>query len=211
MAMFPDPELADDMGLVAVGGDLTTIRLIEAYRSGIFPWFEEGGPILWWSPDPRAIIEISGLHISRRLSRTIASGKFRCTLDQAFDQVIRGCADRDEGTWITQDMIEAYERLHHLGLAHSVETWSGTELAGGIYGVSLRGFFAGESMFKRRPDASKVALTFLMDHLGRQGFELFDIQMTTPHTLSMGAVEISRSEYLRRLKKALRCDVSFGQ
>ena len=205
-----DPETADDMGLVDVGGDLTPRTLIEAYRCGIFPWYEERGPILWWSPNPRAIIEIAGLHIARRLARTIASGKYRCTLDQAFGDVIRGCADREEGTWITGDMIAAYERLHRLGLAHSVETWSGSDLAGGIYGVSLRGLFAGESMFKRRTDASKVALAFLMDHLRRRGFQLFDIQMTTPHTLSMGAIEIPRAEYLKRLKKALTCEVSFG-
>ncbi|HWY86839.1 MAG TPA: leucyl/phenylalanyl-tRNA--protein transferase [Gemmataceae bacterium] len=209
MATFLDPEFADEMGLVAVGGDLEPVRLVEAYCAGIFPWFDEGGPVLWWSPDPRAILEMDGLHISRRLARTLRSGKFHCTINEAFGPVVRGCAAREEGTWITSEMIEAYERLHRLGLAHSVEAWCGDELAGGIYGVAIRGFFAGESMFSRRSDGSKVALAFLMDHLRRRGHQLFDIQMTTKHTASLGAVEISRKEYLERLKEALRAEVMF--
>jgi leucyl/phenylalanyl-tRNA--protein transferase len=209
MANFLDPEFADEMGLVAVGGGLEPGRLVEAYCAGIFPWFDEGGPVLWWSPDPRAILEMDGLHISRRLARTLRSGKLHCTINQAFGQIMRGCADREEGTWITAEMIEAYERLHRLGLAHSVETWCGDELAGGIYGVAIRGFFAAESMFSRRSDASKAALAFLMNHLRRHGFQLFDIQMTTKHTASLGAVEVSRKEYLERLKRALRSEVSF--
>ena len=209
MATFLDPEFADEMGLVAVGGELKANRLVEAYCSGIFPWFDEGGPVLWWSPDPRAIFEMDGLHISRRLARTLRSGKFRCTINQAFGQVIRGCAERDEGTWIIPEMIEAYENLHRLGLAHSVETWCGDELAGGIYGVAIRGLFAGESMFTRRTDGSKAALAYLMNHLRRRGFQLFDIQMATEHTLRLGAVEISRKEYLERLNNALKCQVTF--
>jgi leucyl/phenylalanyl-tRNA--protein transferase len=209
MAIFLDPEFADEMGLVAVGGDLEPQRLVEAYCSGIFPWFDEGGPVLWWSPDPRAILEIDGLHVSRRLARTLRSGKFRCTINHAFDQVIRGCADRTEGTWLVPDMIAAYERLFRLGLAHSVEAWCGDELAGGIYGVAIRGLFAAESMFTRRTDGSKAALVFLADHLRRRGFQLFDIQMITQHTLRLGAVEIPRKEYLERLKRALECDVAF--
>lgn len=210
MAIFLDPEFADEMGLVAVGGDLSPRRLLEAYSSGIFPWYDAGGPLLWWSPDPRAIFEMDGLHIAHRLARTLRSGKFRCTINQAFAQVIRGCADREEGTWITPDMMDAYERLHRLGLAHSVEAWCGTELAGGVYGVAIRGLFAAESMFTRRTDGSKVALAFLMKHLRRRGFQLFDIQMVTRHTLSLGAVEIPRRQYLDRLKKALRCEVTFA-
>src|SRR5205807_1344444 len=127
-------------------------RLLEAYCAGVFPWFDEGGPILWWSPDPRAVFAMDGLHVSRRLARTLRSGKFHCTLDQAFDQVIEGCADRPEGTWITREMIKAYQRLSGLGLAHSVEAWMDGELAGGVYGVAIRGFFAAESMFTRRTD-----------------------------------------------------------
>lgn len=209
MANFLDPEFADEMGLVALGGDLEPVRLVEAYCAGIFPWFDEGGPVLWWSPDPRAIFEMDGLHISRRLAHTLRSGKFHNTINQAFGQVMHSCADRDEGTWITTEMIEAYERLHRLGLAHSVETWCGDELAGGIYGIAIRGLFAAESMFSRRSDGSKVALAFLMDHLRRRGYQLFDIQMTTKHTASLGAVEISRKEYLERLKEALHYEVTF--
>jgi len=209
MAIFLDPELADEMGLVAVGGDLTPGQLIEAYCAGIFPWFDADCPVLWWSPDPRAIFEMDGLHVSRRLARTLRSGKFRCTINQAFSQVIRGCADRAEGTWISTQMIEAYERLHRLGLAHSVEAWQADELAGGIYGVAIRGLFAAESMFTRRTDGSKVAVAFLMDYLRRRGFQLFDIQMVTQHTVRLGAVEIPRAEYLERLKKALNCEVAF--
>jgi leucyl/phenylalanyl-tRNA--protein transferase len=209
MATFLDPEFADEMGLVALGGDLEPARLVEAYRAGIFPWFDEGGPVLWWSPDPRAIFEMDGLHISRRMARTLRSGKLRCTINEAFGQVVRGCAARQEGTWITPDMIEAYGRLHRLGLAHSVETWCGDELAGGIYGVAIHGLFAAESMFSRRSDGSKAALAFLMDHLRRRGYQLFDIQMTTKHTASLGAVDISRKEYLERLKRALRLRITF--
>ena len=210
MAHFLDPELADEMGLVAVGGDLEPGRLIEAYSSGIFPWFDDGDPVLWWSPDPRAIFEIGSLNMSRRMARTLRSGKFRCTINQAFGEVVRGCADRDEGTWITRDMISAYERLHRLGLAHSVEAWQADDLAGGVYGVALGGLFAAESMFTRRTDGSKAALVFLMDHLCRRGFQLFDIQMLTGHTRRLGGVEIPRKEYLTRLRRALRCGARFA-
>ena len=206
-----NPELADDSGLVAVGGDLRPQRLLEAYRRGIFPWYDEDTPICWWSPDPRAVIELDGLHVSRRLRRTLRSGRFSCTVNRAFGAVIRGCADRPkEGTWITPDMVRAYEKLHELGHAHSVEAWQGGELAGGIYGVAVGGLFAGESMFTRRPDGSKVALVFLVDRLRERGFQLFDIQFRTEHTTRMGAVEIPRSEYLARLRKAITCRVSFA-
>ena len=164
MAFFLDPQLVE-WGLVRVGGDLRPDRLLDGYRRGIFPWFDEGGPVCWWSPDPRAIFEFDHFRVSRRLARTMRSGKFRTSIDQAFGDVIRGCADRAEGTWITTDMIEAYERLHELGWAHSIEVWHDDCLAGGIYGIAINGFFAGESMFHRVRDASKVALAFLVDHL----------------------------------------------
>lgn len=210
MATFLDPQLADDMGLVGMGGDLEPRRLLQAYRQGIFPWYDEGYPVCWWSPDPRAIFELDCFHISRRLRRTIRSGKFTVTVNRTFDQVIRGCADREEGSWIIPDMIEAYEYLHELGYAHSVEAWSDGKLAGGLYGVALGGLFAGESMFSRQRDASKVALAFTVKRLRSQGFELFDIQMLTDHTASLGAIEISRAEYLSRLKKALKIDARFA-
>jgi leucyl/phenylalanyl-tRNA--protein transferase len=203
--------LADPFGLVAVGGDLHPETLLEAYRSGVFPWYDELSPVLWWSPDPRAILELDGLHISRRLARTIRQGKFRVTIDAAFAEVIRGCADRPgEGTWIFPEIIAAFEELHRLGHAHSVETWLGEELAGGIYGLALGGFFSGESMFYRVPDASKVALAHLVQHLRQQGFTLFDVQVLSPHTQTLGAIEIPRKDYLRRLRQALTLPVQFS-
>jgi leucyl/phenylalanyl-tRNA--protein transferase len=206
---FLDPELADDFGLVAVGGDLRPEVLLYAYRRGIFPWYDADTPVCWWSPNPRAIFELDGFHESRRLRRTIRSGRFTVTVNRDFGAVIRGCADRPEGTWITADMMAAYERLHRLGHAQSVEAWSGGELAGGIYGVAVAGLFAGESMFTRQRDASKVALAYLVERLRQRGFLLFDIQMLTEHTARLGAVEIARPEYLARLRKALACDVNF--
>ena len=200
------PELADEFGLVAVGGDLRPERLLEAYRHGVFPWYDEGDPVCWWSPDPRAIFELDALHVPRRLVRTLRSGRFRCTVDQDFAGVIRGCADREEGTWITEDMVTAYETLHRLRHAHSVEAWYEGRLAGGLYGVTVGAFFAGESMFTRVRDASKVALVYTVERLRQRGFTLFDTQMLTPHTARLGAVEISREEYLARLRDALRCE-----
>jgi leucyl/phenylalanyl-tRNA---protein transferase len=206
---FPDPVRAGAAGLVAIGGDLSPRRLLAAYRAGIFPWYSESSPILWWSPDPRAVFEVGGLHVSRRLARTVRSGRFTATFDRAFPRVIRGCAEREEGTWITEEMAAAYEELHRRGHAHSVEVWRGGELAGGVYGVTVGGLFAGESMFSRARDASKVALVHLMEHLGRRGYVLFDIQMLTEHTASLGAVEVPRGEYLRRLREAVGREVSF--
>lgn len=207
--MFFNPHRADEFGLVAVGGDLSADRLLAAYRSGVFPWYDEADPICWWSPEPRAIFELDGLHVSRRLQRTLRSGKFLVTVNQNFAGVIRGCAERDEGTWIHPEMIHAYERLHRLGHAHSIEVWHNSDLAGGTYGVALGGFFAGESMFTRVRDASKVALAHLLHRLGERGFQLFDIQMLTEHTQRLGAVEIPRKEYLRRLRLALATPVRF--
>ena len=206
-----DPTSADDMGLVAVGGDLTPRRLLEAYGCGVFPWFDDDSPILWWSPDPRAILELDGLHVPRRLQRTLRSGRFRPTINRAFAAVIRGCADRPgEGTWITPDMIAAYEALHALGFAHSLEVWCGDELAGGVYGVALGGLFAGESMFTHVRDASKAALVFLVERLNRRGFQLFDIQVLGEHTARLGGREIPRTEYLARLRRALACRARFA-
>ena len=207
---FPDPARADSEGLIAVGGDLTPRRLLSAYRQGIFPYYDHSTPILWWSPDPRAIIELDGLHVSRRLARTLRSGKFFVTFDQAFAAVIRACGDRAEGTWITPEMAAAYIELHRLGHAHSVEVWQEGELAGGLYGLALGGLFAGESMFTRRTDGSKAAIAHLFDHLRQRGFTLFDVQYVNDHTASLGAIEIPRREYLARLKDALSRDVTFG-
>jgi leucyl/phenylalanyl-tRNA--protein transferase len=207
---FLDPERADADGLVGIGGDLNPSLLLDAYRRGIFPWFDEDSPILWWSPDPRAIFELDGLHISRRLARTVRSGRFTVTVGHAFVDVIRGCAHRPgDGVWITKDMIEAYTRLHEMGHAHSVEAWHDGQLAGGVYGVTVGGLFAGESMFTRVRDASKVALVHLMERLRQRGFQLFDVQFLNAHTTSLGAIEVSRREYLARLRKAVVCDVSF--
>ena len=203
-------DFADDTGLVAVGGDLRPERLLQVYRSGVFPWYDEGQPICWWSPDPRGIIELDGLQVSRRLRRTLRSGRFTFSVNRDFAGVIRGCAEgRTDGTWITPDMIRAYEDLHALGYAHSIEAWQGGELAGGIYGVAIGGFFAGESMFTRQRDASKVALVQLVERLRQKGFRLFDIQFVTEHTSRLGAVEIPRIQYLARLHEALRLPVTF--
>jgi leucyl/phenylalanyl-tRNA--protein transferase len=205
------PELAEPEGLVGVGGDLSPATLLRAYADGVFPWFSDGDPILWWSPDPRAVIELDGLHVSRRLARTIRSGKFRVTADRAFAAVMRACGEgRPEGTWVTAEMLAGYTELHRLGHAHSVEVWQGDELAGGIYGVAVGGLFAGESMFHRVTDASKVALVSLVERLRRRGYVLFDVQMTTDHTERMGAVNVPRADYLRRLRAAVKLkDVTF--
>jgi leucyl/phenylalanyl-tRNA--protein transferase len=210
LVAFPGLDLAADLFPVAVGGDLRPERLLRAYRSGLFPWYNDGEPIQWWSPDPRAVFELDGLHVSRRLRRTLRSDRFSVTVDRDFAGVIRGCADRAEGTWVTPEMSAAYEELHRLGHAHSLEVWQGDGLAGGIYGVAVGGFFAGESMFSRARDASKVALVRLVERLRERGFTLFDIQFVTDHTRRLGAVEIARTEYLARLEEALRSPAVFA-
>jgi leucyl/phenylalanyl-tRNA--protein transferase len=204
---FPEPN-ADE--IVAVGGDLSVERLLLAYRSGIFPWSAD--PITWWSPDPRAIFELDQFHIPARLAKTLRTGRFTFTRDRAFREVITTCAERprDESTWIEPEFIAAYTRLHEAGHAHSVECWQDGQLAGGIYGVSIGGLFAGESMFHRAPDAGKAALCHLADHLKTRGHQLFDIQMLTPITKQFGALEIPREEYLKRLAKALEVNCTFG-
>ena len=212
---FPPAESADEEGLVCVGGHLSVPWLLDAYGHGIFPWpLGPTDPVpLWWSPEPRAIIELNRFHMSRRLVRTCRSGRFRLTCNRDFSGVIHGCAsaqDRRHGTWINRPMIDAYTRLHSRGFAHSVETWHQGQLAGGVYGVAIGGLFAAESMFYEQRDASKVALAGLITHLIRRGYVLFDVQQWTEHTATMGAIEISRAEYLDRLAEAVRLDVSFG-
>ena len=208
---FPDPRLADSEGLVAIGGDLSASRLRLAYRSGVFPWTVN--PITWWSPNPRAIFDLERFHVPHSLAKFIRKQPFEISRDRAFRQVMQACATRSPGRgqpWITPEFIEAYTRMHEQGDAHSVECWRGGELVGGIYGVSLGGLFAGESMFHRATNASKVALCHLVEHLRARGFALFDIQMVTPATRQLGAVEILREEYLKRLKTAVRMDCAFG-
>ncbi len=210
---FPPPTSTTPEGLLCIGGRLSPEWLLDAYGHGIFPWpMWEDEPIAWWSPDPRAIIELDGLHVSRRLQRTIRSGKFQVTCDQDFAGVIRGCAtagDRSGNTWLTPAMIAAYCRMHALGHAHSVEVWQGDQLVGGTYGIAIGGLFAAESMFHLGRDASKVAVAHLVQHLKACGFQLLDVQQWTEHTGSMGAIEISRDEYLRRLAPATELTVSF--
>lgn len=204
---FPDPALAEPDGLLAVGGDLAPERLLHAYAEGIFPWFDDESPILWWSPDPRLVLEPAALHVARSLRRTLRRGRYRVTADTAFERVIRRCAGRERpgqgGTWITAGMIDAYVRLHRLGYAHSFEAWEGPELAGGLYGVSLGAAFFGESMFADAPDASKVAFVRAVEWLGEQGVTLVDCQVRTEHLVRFGARELPRAWFLQRLATAL--------
>jgi leucyl/phenylalanyl-tRNA---protein transferase len=201
---FPDPRAADRDGLVAVGGDLTPKRLLLAYTKGIFPWFDEGMPLLWWSPDPRAVVDATSLHVSTSLGRQLRRGDFTVTFNGCFTGVMAACADRAEGTWISREMIRAYRRLHDLGHAHSVEVWMQGTLAGGLYGVQRGALFAAESMFHRATGASKIALVAAVRSLFAAGIALFDVQFLTAHLGSMGCYEISRDEYLRRLEDAVR-------
>lgn len=200
---MPDPRRAPGHGLVAAGGDLAPGTVIAAYRAGIFPWPDTDGRLLWFSPDPRAILPLDGFHESRSLARTRRRGHFRITRDRDFAGVMAGCATTHGATWITSGMRAAYAELHRLGWAHSVEVWRGETLAGGVYGVTVGGVFAAESMFHQAPDASKVALATLVEHLVARGFALLDVQLLTPHLASLGAIEISRDDYLRRLPAAL--------
>jgi leucyl/phenylalanyl-tRNA--protein transferase len=204
---FPHPRLSDDDGLLALGGDLSIERLVLAYRKGIFPWYSEDSPILWWSPDPRLVLFPHEIHLSKRLKRTIRQHKFRITFDTAFREVIEGCAQErpnSKGTWIVPEMSRAYRELHTAGYAHSVEVWIGEKLVGGIYGVSLGGCFFGESMFSRVSNASKVALATLADYLQERGFDLVDCQVTSDHLLSLGAREVSRNDFLALLEQSMK-------
>jgi len=203
--VFPSPLRANAEGLVAIGGDLSVPRLLLAYRSGIFPWTDK--PITWWSPDPRAIFELGQFHVSHSLAKVIRKGPFQITIDRAFHEVMKGCAAPGPGrrtTWITREFLRAYTQLHEQGHAHSLECWQDDKLVGGIYGVAIGGFFAGESMFRRASNASKIALYHLIEYLRRRNFTLFDIQMLTPITSSLGAIHISRTAYLQRLAFALQ-------
>jgi len=205
--IFPDPRLAEPDGLLAFGGDLSVQRLLEAYRHGIFPWYEAGGPILWWAPDPRLVLFPEELRVSARLLRTIRQGRFKTQLDTAFAQVIAACAAtprvHEEGTWITPEMQQAYLQLHHAGFAHSLESWQDGRLVGGIYGVAVGRCFCGESMFYHVTDASKVALVALVERLRDRGFTLLDCQIPSQHLIRFGARTIPRAEFLQILRAGL--------
>jgi leucyl/phenylalanyl-tRNA--protein transferase len=206
--VFPPPHLASKSGLLAIGGDLSRERLLLAYSMGIFPWYSAGEPILWWSPDPRLVLYPDELKVSRSLKKIIKKQAFMVTMDRAFEDVITQCAqvrlENHEGTWIVDDMVQAYCRLHESGFAHSVEAWRDDILAGGLYGVSLGKFFFGESMFTRITNASKVALVALVEYLQARNFALIDCQIATEHLISFGAREISRARYLKELAGALK-------
>ena len=213
--IFPDPERADKDGLLAAGGDLSAEALISAYSAGIFPWYSEDSLILWWSPDPRLVLFPEKLKVSYTLKQTIKRGKYTVKFDSDFDAVIRNCATvkryEQEGTWITPEMQQAYSDLHHQGYAHSIETYHAGELVGGLYGVSLGKAFFGESMFHYMPDTSKVALYYLVEQLKQWDYHFIDAQQPTAHLKSMGAEEISRKEFLKKLKKALEFPTRRGK
>lgn len=201
--VFPHPSYAEPGGLLAVGGDLSPGRLLLAYSQGIFPWYSEPDPILWWSPDPRLVLFSDELKIADSLRRVIKKNIFEVTMDRAFRRVMQACADVREETWITREMIEAYVRLHELGYAHSFESWHEGELAGGLYGVAMGRVFFGESMFALKTDASKVAFVHMVQLLREWGFEFVDCQTTTQHLKRFGAREITREEFLTRLAEVL--------
>jgi leucyl/phenylalanyl-tRNA--protein transferase len=206
--VFPDPSLAEEDGLLAVGGDLRPDRIVAAYTQGIFPWFSPGDPILWWSPDPRLVLFPDNFKISSSLRQTLKSEVYTVTFDSCFEEVIRQCSltrrKDQKGTWITAAMIRAYTQLHKLGYGHSVETWHRDQLVGGLYGLSIGKVFFGESMFYNEKDASKVALASLVDKLKAEEYHLIDCQMTTQHLLSLGATEISRESYLKLLHSGIK-------
>jgi len=205
---FPPVDLASPEGLLAIGGDLRAERLLEAYRHGIFPWYNEGQPILWWSPDPRAVLRPPQLKVARRLHKTLNKRPFDVTLDRAFREVMLACAaprlKGTGGTWITPEMIEAYGILHAQGWAHSVEAWHEGALVGGLYGVALGAAFFGESMFARATDASKVAFVHLVRQLVQWGFRLIDCQLPSAHLFSLGAEEIRRRDFMKQLDECLK-------
>ena len=205
---FPPVELAlrSPNGLLAAGADLKPERLLDAYRHGIFPWFSAGDPILWWSPDPRMVLFPDEFKVSHSLHKTLRRGNHEVRTDSAFERVMRACAsprDGQDGTWIQEEIIEAYVRLHQMGLAHSIETWMDDELVGGLYGVSLGRMFYGESMFSRKTDASKIALAHLVAQLKRWNFGMIDCQMNTPHLATLGAREIPRRQFLILLQELI--------
>jgi len=205
--VFPDPEEADPDGLLAVGGDLSPQRLLTAYANGIFPWYGDDSPILWWSTNPRLVLFPEEFHMPRSLRRVLNKGTFTFTMDTRFSSVIRRCAccprPEQEGSWIVDDMVEAYVLLHELGYAHSVEAWQGDDLVGGLYGVSLGSVFYGESMFYHVPDASKAAFAVLVDQLRKWDFSLIDCQQTTHHLLRFGARELQRYQFLQLIREGM--------
>ncbi|MDH5305729.1 MAG: leucyl/phenylalanyl-tRNA--protein transferase [Myxococcales bacterium] len=211
---FPHPSQSEPDGLLAVGGDLSPERLLLAYSAGIFPWYSQEQPILWYSPDPRAVLLPRALHVSRSLGKVLRRGRFEIRMDTAFADVIRACAETPrrgaDGTWITREMQSAYEHLHELGYAHSAEAWEDGRLVGGIYGVSLGGAFFGESMFTLRSNASKAAFAVLVAQLERWGFDFLDCQMHTPHLDSLGAILWPRARFLEKLSRALEQDTRRG-
>lgn len=212
--VFPSPHLADADGLLAVGGDLSEERLLLAYAQGIFPWYSEGSPILWWSPDPRLVLFPGELKVSRSLRQTINRQVYRVTMDTSFAEVIGHCSavarKRETGTWITEDMQAAYIRLHAAGYAHSVESRQDGELVGGLYGVALGSVFFGESMFSLKDNASKVAFAALVSRLRERGFTLIDCQVHTGHLVSLGAREIPRARFMKLLQEALKAPTHRG-
>jgi leucyl/phenylalanyl-tRNA--protein transferase len=202
--------LGDPNGLLAFGGDLSVDRLQSAYRSGVFPWYSDGEPIMWWSPNPRGIIYTEQLHINRTLRKVLKQQNFTVTLNQAFAQVIDFCADapfRKEETWIVDDMLKAYQNLHHHGVAHSIEVWMNDKLAGGLYGVAINGYFSGESMFYRQSNASKIALVYLTKLLKSQNIQFIDCQMVNPFLENMGCIEIPRTKFVTLQTKALTIEL----
>jgi leucyl/phenylalanyl-tRNA--protein transferase len=205
---FPPAWLARSDGLLCIGGDLSSKRVLLAYEKGIFPWFSENEPLLWWSPDPRLVLFPENIHISKSLKKKIKRSPFDIKIDNAFEETIRSCAfvrkKRDEGTWIIPEMVAAYTKLHRLGYAHSIEAWNDNKLVGGLYGVCIGGSFFGESMFSIESDASKIALVALANLLKNNNFDLIDCQVTTHHLLDMGAVEISRNSFLDIIQKSVK-------
>jgi leucyl/phenylalanyl-tRNA---protein transferase len=203
--VFPPPEFAEDNGLLAIGGDLSPARLLLAYSMGIFPWYNEEDPLLWWSPDPRCVLFPKDLHVSRSLAKVLRQERFKVTFNQAFGEVITACSQVKRkdgvGTWITLEMLEAYQRLHRLGCAHSIEAWQDGQLVGGLYGVGLGRFFFGESMFHRVSNASKVAFVTLVGTLAQRKFLLIDCQMPSQNLQTLGATNISRQRFLELLQK----------
>ncbi len=212
--VFPEAHLADESGLLAVGGDLSAERLRLAYSLGIFPWYDEGLPIMWHSPDPRMVLLPEELYLARSLRKTMRRAPYRISFDTAFGEVIRLCSEifrpGQGGTWITEEMIAAYEELHRQGYAHSIEAWQGEELVGGLYGVSLGSAFFGESMFAKAADASKIAFASLVEQLRNWNFDLIDCQVYTEHLEHFGAKEILRSEFMDMLDKCLLRETRLG-
>lgn len=214
--LFPDIEEALDEpnGLLAVGGDLSPKRLLAAYKKGIFPWFSDDQPIMWWSPNPRAILKLGNFKVSRSLKKTLNKNTFQVTFDNAFDDVIQECSHTRKdgfGTWITEEMMSAYKELHALGYAHSVECWHEQKLVGGLYGLSIGHAFFGESMFTRKTDASKVALAHLVQQLKDWQFDFIDAQVSSEHMTSLGAINISRSQFSTELQRTLKLSSRIGK